>query len=232
MRAFCPLVGRFHGIPRCWVIHRRRRGGQRGRAPSQHGPFVNVQISHAARGAERLLAFEAHEPALRCNDRADTATQGADGQYGYLFVVNGEPTDEPLVELPAQRVNLAEARYWFLDPESTFGIRGFYSKLGKDGTYLEFKITDAPTSLSDRKTFGEQLGMITVVFYTPQSRAKSGTRSAAGGLMTRPGKARKQRVRMYKHTPIGRQLAVVNIHYVTPEALDKLRDEKKPPVAQ
>jgi hypothetical protein len=131
------------------------------------------------------------------------------------------PTNERDVELPAQRVNLAEARYWRLDPNGVFGIRGFFSRLGDDGKFNEFTVTDAPNSLSERESFSDQLGIITAAFYTP----KGGSR----GLMTEPGKEQRQKLRMYKDMEVGNLLAVINIHYVEPEALQRASDDKPPP---
>jgi len=136
-----------------------------------------------------------------------------------------EPKDEREVELPAQRVNLAEARYWRLDPSDVFGIRGFFSKLGEGGTYNEFKITDASSSLSERETFSDQLGIITAAFYAPKGEEP---RSRARGLMTEPGKEQKQNLRMYKDVDVGTLLAVINVHYVEPEALQKAMEDETP----
>jgi hypothetical protein len=131
------------------------------------------------------------------------------------------PKNEQEVELPAQRVNLAEARYWRLAPSGVFGIRGFFSKLGEDGKYNEFKVTDVPNSLSERETFSDQLGIITAAFYTP----KGGSR----GLMTEPGKEQKQKLRMYKDMEIGKLLAPITVHYVEPEVLQRTLEKKVAP---
>jgi hypothetical protein len=137
-----------------------------------------------------------------------------------------EPSDGQKIKLPAQRVNLAEARYWRLGPNAVSGIRGFFSKLGEGGAYNEFSVADAPDSLGGRDKYSDQLGVITAAFYAPKGE-EAGSR--ARGLMTESGKEHKQSIRMYKNMDIGKQLAVVNIHYVSPETLNQLLEEKKPP---
>jgi len=138
--------------------------------------------------------------------------------------VTVEPKRQPAAELPAQWVNLAEARHWQLDPKGTFGIRGFFKKLGAEGAYLEFTVADAPDSLAGREKYGEQLGLITAAFYAPKGDARR-------GLITEPGKERQQQIRMYEDPGVGKLLAVVNIRYVDAEALEKEKSLDEKPVA-
>jgi len=119
---------------------------------------------------------------------------------------------EPRLEA-AQAVNLAEARHWHLETNKAYRVDGFFSKLGEAGTYREFTIVDAPDSLTARERFGEDLGLITAAFYAP--KGSSGPR----GVMTEPGKERKQKLRMYAPAEVGDLLAVVHIRYVEADAL-------------
>jgi hypothetical protein len=128
--------------------------------------------------------------------------------------VTVEPIAEQELELPAQRVNLAEARYWQLDPNAVYGIQGFYSKLGEEGAYHEFAVADAPSLSAQRERFSDQLGIITAAFYAPKG---DDWPSQSRGLMTEPGKEQKQKVRICDAVDVGKLLAVVNIHYVEPQ---------------
>ena len=129
-----------------------------------------------------------------------------------------EPRNDQPIYLPAQRVNLSEAKYWCLDPIGMYQIQGFFSNLAEDGTgtYMKFKVANAPDSPSAREHFGEELGMITAAFYAP-----SGPRD----MITEPGEEY-EIVLGYKYiTSVGKQLAVVNIRYVEPEAFQKISEE-------
>lgn len=127
------------------------------------------------------------------------------------------------------RVNLYEARPWVLNPERgpVWEIRGFFSDLGdakrgKPGTYHQFKVVEAPGSLAATDRFSAEPGLITVAFFAPKGSSR--------GMFVVPGPEEKQKIRMYHKPPkVGNLLAVVNIHYVGPEALDKLLEEKRPP---
>jgi hypothetical protein len=126
-----------------------------------------------------------------------------------------------------QTVSLAEARHWHIEPGKgdgepgrLYAIQGFYSEVGEAGTYREFTVASAPESLTERERFGDQLGLITAAFYAPKGGAR--------GLMTVPGKEQQQKLRMYKATDLGDLLAVVNIHYVEPEALEAAKGQGSP----
>ena len=122
----------------------------------------------------------------------------------------------------AQPVNLSEARHWALDPDvaNLFEVRGFYSKADADGnsTCGEFTVAAAPDTESERSVYGGDLGMITAAFYAPPSDGTS-----RGGVMTKPGRERKQKLRLYKATGVGTMLHVVHIRYVEPETFEQIR---------
>jgi hypothetical protein len=133
-----------------------------------------------------------------------------------------EGTEPPKEYRNAQPVNLSEARYWALDPQvaDLFEVRGFYNKADAQGntTYREFTVTAAPDTESERSVYGGNLGIITAAFYAPPSDGIS-----RGGVMTKPGRERKQKLRLYKATDVGTMLHVIHIRYVEPKTFARLR---------
>jgi uncharacterized caspase-like protein len=120
----------------------------------------------------------------------------------------------------AMRVNLDDANPWILDapddknPDGTCAVRGFFSTPDADAKYREFKVVDRQDSLAARQDFTDQIGLITAVFYN--------FKGAARGIGIGAGKEGTNRVDLVKDAPeVGNMLAVVNIHYVEPEALEK-----------
>lgn len=126
----------------------------------------------------------------------------------------GDATDQP-----AQRVNLSEAQWWVLDVESrsVYAVRGFFTSIGRDMTYREFKVVDAQQSLAARQQFTEQIGLITAAFYSV--REGSSAARTTGGIGTGFGEERTEKGRYYTGAALGDLLAVVHIRYVEPEVL-------------
>jgi len=106
----------------------------------------------------------------------------------------------------APRVSLGEARHWVLDPNKRFSVKGFVNKTGEQGIYREFVVVDADESLAARKSFTDQVGLITVAFYQDKNR----TRGAAG---TQQGAEVQQDLTVRQGTECGKMIAVVNIRY-------------------
>lgn len=118
--------------------------------------------------------------------------------------------------LPAQPVNLDEARFWVLRASEgpLFSFSGFYTKTGQDGEYREFKVVDAHKSLAARNKFHDQIGLITAAFYAPEPT--SGERSVGTDM----GDTRKVDATEQRGVEPGNLLAVVHIRYVDPETLE------------
>jgi uncharacterized caspase-like protein len=126
-----------------------------------------------------------------------------------------------------KRVNLDEARPWYLDPNddgtirqdgyATWAIRGFFSSTGTQGQgkLREFLVVDADQSLAARQQFTDQIGIITAAFY----RRASGDRNL-GTLGTELGQERTENIReRTERTQPGNLIAVVHIRYVDADAL-------------
>ncbi|MDR3108872.1 MAG: hypothetical protein LBU65_04175 [Planctomycetaceae bacterium] len=71
---------------------------------------------------------------------------------------------------------LDNARPWILRPRAEVEISGFFYSDGSDGNYKEFKVTDAPFSVGGQTNFTDQLGMITVGFFTAIPKSKTTTK--------------------------------------------------------
>jgi uncharacterized caspase-like protein len=129
-----------------------------------------------------------------------------------LYVEGKEPEGE---YKPAQRVNLAEALAWQLDPHKLCAVPGFFSKTGADGKYNEFKVVDAQQSVAARQAFTDQIGIITAAFY----RAKRVATSRGVEIGTGFGKEYHVHTEEYKDLMPGDLLGVVHIRYIEPEML-------------
>ena len=118
----------------------------------------------------------------------------------------------------AQPVNLAEARAWWLDPPAAgqtaavYGVRGFFSQVGDNAKYNEFRVVDAHQSQAARIGFADQAGLITAAFYQPVPKP---TRTGERGLGTALGDEYQTQTEMYKGDNVpGPLLAVIHIRYV------------------
>ncbi len=80
-----------------------------------------------------------------------------------------------------------------------------------------------PQSLATEQGYTEQLGLITAGFYEVP-----GTESPRGQTQVGTGRGEKRRgeIEEYREGPVGRCLGVVNIRYVTPDALEALRNKQ------
>lgn len=120
-------------------------------------------------------------------------------------------------EIVGKHVNLDDARAWVLDPNdpdrkddknrNTYAVRGWVTKVGKEGVMRRFKIVDVSESLAARRKFTAQLGLITVAFY-----AGNGSRGNAVGF----GGQIDQNLEMAKGQ-IGNMQGVVHIRYFDPD---------------
>ena len=117
--------------------------------------------------------------------------------------------------LPAQRVNLSEARAWILDPEraKVAAVRGFFSKTGAGAKYREFTVVDARYLPEGRRKFTDQIGLITAAFYRPKGDSRT--------VATVEGVERTTDVNQREGLECGNLIGVVHIRYVEPEALER-----------
>jgi hypothetical protein len=127
------------------------------------------------------------------------------------MIVKGISEEE--MWLAAQRVNLDEARPWYMRIEhKTVAIRGFFSSIDTGGKYNEFVVSDAPDSLEARRKFSDQIGMITAAFYSVKG---GGTRA----VHTIRGEERTGTVKRVKNVEVGNLRGVVHIRYAEPETI-------------
>ncbi|MDD3586972.1 MAG: caspase family protein [Thermoguttaceae bacterium] len=141
------------------------------------------------------------------------------------------PKSEKMIFAP--RVNLQEARQWYLPPETYCDILGFYAPEGletSDVKYLakdikvtgksqlcRFNVVDANESLAARDHFTDQLGMITVAIYESIAPEEAEHRKAKRGeqnVGTNPGPPEATKLGKYtgKNVP-GDPTMILNIHY-------------------
>jgi hypothetical protein len=64
---------------------------------------------------------------------------------------------------------LDHARPWIVKPKMKVEIPGFFHHVGAKGDYKEFRVTDARFSVAGQTNFTDQLGLITVGFFTAVS---------------------------------------------------------------
>ncbi len=118
------------------------------------------------------------------------------------------------IDTVAPRAGLADARAWSLTAGQTAEFVGFYNVNFKNDSVRRFQIVDADQSVAARKNYTEQLGLVTIGFFKPESKS---TR----GLGTGMGRAESVRIRQYAGNKIpGEMMAVFNIRYLTPETLE------------
>ncbi len=130
--------------------------------------------------------------------------------------------------LGKQREPLSRARYWFLRPEYTSNLKGWYT--GTEGNYKqeEFVVAPADDSVAAGQGFGQQLGMITAVFHTVGMEGIPKAHKIAAAMMPGSfgtGAGRESRVRMEEVAgpKPGLILAAMTIYYVTQPRLEELQ---------
>jgi hypothetical protein len=118
----------------------------------------------------------------------------------------------------AQPVNLAEARAWWLDPPAAgqtarvYSVNGFFSQVGENAKFNDFRVVDAQDSQAARIGFADQAGLITAAFYQPVPKPVDDGKRALGTAL---GDEYQTQTEMYKGNEIpGPLLAVIHIRYV------------------
>lgn len=120
-------------------------------------------------------------------------------------------------------VSLSDARAWVLDPKGpelkggppVWTIAGFATTTGVNGKMREFEIVEAEKSLAARQNFTDEIGLITVAFYT----AASGARGGAGALGTQAGSEVGVDLTERGGLKVGNLFGVVHLRYVDAAAL-------------
>lgn len=114
------------------------------------------------------------------------------------------------------RVSLARARFWIIAPADSQSlwnmIPGFFRDTGTNGKYHEFRVSDAPNSLAAQKEYTDEIGIITVAFYTLQDEPSLERNVPFVG--TKAGDIRSQKIQERKNVSAGPLLAVFHIRYV------------------
>jgi hypothetical protein len=136
---------------------------------------------------------------------------------GDALEVSGPAGEGDYVVMP--RVSLENAKSWVMNyPKPTnsfYVIQGFYEANGKNSTLRRFQVVDADESAAARKNYTDQLGLITIGFFEPVPRGRE--------VGVRPGAKEKVEIEKYSGNKVpGPMMAVYNIRYLTPEALEKL----------
>ena len=115
--------------------------------------------------------------------------------------------------------HLSDARSWILDPKEmpsdfkdvAWEVPGFVTQTGEQGKLREFKIVDAANSLAGRQGFTDQVGLITVAFYTAKPSARS--------LGTAAGQIREENLKERAGIAAGNLMGVVHLRYVDAKSL-------------
>lgn len=130
----------------------------------------------------------------------------------------GDPNKGVVRVVVGERVALDEARPWVLDPaelqrknKKFWRVTGFAQKLGSLGETREFTVVDAKDSLAAHREYTDQLGIITVAFYT----AVPARRNARGQLGVLPGQVRNEVIEIVDGPKMcGELLGLYTIKYV------------------
>jgi uncharacterized caspase-like protein len=130
----------------------------------------------------------------------------------------GDPNKGVVRVVVGERVALDEARPWVLDPAELkrknkrfWRVTGFAQKLGSLGETREFTVVDAKDSLAAHREYTDQLGIITVAFYT----AVPARRNARGQLGILPGQVRNEVIDVVDGPKMcGELLGLYTIKYV------------------
>lgn len=168
--------------------------GEKKRPISAHGQDLFVQLSKGENYVIRVESKLAQPVMMRLL---------VDG-------LNTLPEKEGEKLVAAKRVNLDEAREWYLDfsQQPYYEFDAFVKKTGEQGKSNLFLVGDASDSPATRQNFTEQIGIITAAFYVPVTDMR--------GIATLPGT---EITADYQEKPgfsAGEQLEVVNIRYSTP----------------
>jgi uncharacterized caspase-like protein len=184
-------------------------------------PF-RVRIMVAGKERQGIARGNDYFVPLRKGEKYEIWIENKSGQIALMrLLVDGlntlpekeEPTKGVLVYQVAQRVNLAAARPWVLDPArgSVNAIRGFVTETGVNGKLRDFIVVDGQQSLAGRRQFTEQIGIITAAFYAPAGGSRR--------IGTAAGDERREDLKERAGFTPGNLLGAVQIRYAEPSEL-------------
>ena len=125
----------------------------------------------------------------------------------------------------APRVNLDSARYWLLPPGFRGIVPGFFETAGSTASYREFRVTTAPRSEAAQQGFTEQIGVITVAYYSTkkiepppaeterEKRVRIASMNRRGALGTELGRERTTSLQTRDDLEIDQLLGIVHVYY-------------------
>ena len=125
----------------------------------------------------------------------------------------------------APRVNLDSARYWLLPPGFNGTIPGFFESTGTGAVGREFRVTTAPRSEAAQQGFTEQIGIITVAFYSTriippvpaeterEKWARIASMRNRGALGTELGRQFTANLQERDDLELDQLLGIIHIHY-------------------
>ena len=153
----------------------------------------------------------------------------------YKFAAIEEWIEEPPIVIPpppvepvsviAPRVNLDSARYWLLPPGFNGVVPGFFESTGSNAVGREFRVTAAPRSEAVQKGFTEQIGIITVAYYSTkkiqpplaeterEKRARLASLRNRGALGTELGRQFETNLQTRDDLELDQLLGIIHIHY-------------------
>ena len=129
------------------------------------------------------------------------------------------------VSMIAPRVNLDSARYWLLPPGFNGVVPGFFESTGSNAVGREFRVTAAPRSEATQKGFTEQIGIITVAYYSTkkiqpppaeterEKRARIASLRNRGALGTELGRQFETNLQTRDDLELDQLLGIIHIHY-------------------
>jgi hypothetical protein len=131
--------------------------------------------------------------------------------------------------LGKKRQHPLQARYWYLRPKRAFAFAGWFT--GSEGRYEQerFIISPASDAVAAGQGFGQQLGLITAVFYTvgmdniPEVRVAFGADMGYGMFGTGAGAASDVRLQERSGPERGLMLTAMTVYYATSADLEELR---------
>lgn len=131
--------------------------------------------------------------------------------------------------LGKRREHPSRAAYWYLKPSYTSNLKGWYTG-GASGNYSveEFVIAPADSAVAAGQGFGQQLGMITAVFWTAGMEGVPKPKdlfahAMPGSFGTGAGRMSRTELGQVHGPPRGLILAAMTLHYVISPRLEELR---------
>ena len=197
-------------------------------------PNASYRLKFMFAGKERTLEFRGNDCYLpvRKGETFEIWVENRTDQVVLMrLLIDGrntlperENTKGMMTVVTGMSVNIDSAKAWELDPKEkasdpslkgVWAIRGFATKTGVEGQVREFLVGDASETLGGRQKFGDDIGIITAAFYAPAATPR-------GLPYIVPGESKSE---VIEESTSGRKpgnlLTVINVRYVSYEALNK-----------